>query len=155
MLWTPHMTILQKKNCGQFVPKGLFWTKIESFQSLEVKLWSLKRPTHIISTQHIQAHCFGSNHPGLGLSRRAKGALKGTKFLILAFQTPKMASVRVIIKTKKLLGILRLPLMIQLRSYVFLFGRHNICHLPCPRPPKCQLSGLLGQNMVPFLFLYN
>ena len=59
MLWTPHMTILrQKKFWGQFGPKGLFWTKTESFKGLEVRLWSLKRPKHIILTQHIQAHCF-------------------------------------------------------------------------------------------------
>ena len=81
--------------------------------------------------------------------------LEGAKFLILEFLTSKMASVRVIIKTKKLPGILRLPLMIQLMSYDFLFGRQNICHLPCPRPPKRQLKGLWGQNLAPFLALYS
>ena len=91
----------------------------------------------------------------MGLSRRAQGALKGAKFLILAFLTSKMASVWVIIKTKKLPGILRLPLMIQLMSYVFLFCRQNICNLLCPRPPNLQLKGLLGQNLSPFLALYS
>ena len=99
--------------------------------------------------------CFGRQPACLGLSRRAQGALKRTKFLILVFLTPKMASVRVIIKTKKLPGILILPFMIQFRSYVFLFGRQKICNLPCPRPPKCQLKSLLGPNLAPFLVLHS